>query len=146
MKAHNSKKYLCRFLWENILSSSSPSQGRNKGGQGGSAPPPTRTQSYHTFQIWNWRVKNIKKLVCCFLSDSFLWRRDKVVLARYLHCIVYMYLKVSKKSNVLNLQFKFCPHHGPQSCHEIKEIYASTDLEEIITRTLKRAKQDYTES
>ena len=33
-------------------------------GQGGSASP--RTQSHDTFKILNWRVKNIKKIVCCF--------------------------------------------------------------------------------
>ena len=39
--------------------------GPNWGCKGGSAPP-RKIQSYNTFQMWNWRVKSIKKLVCCF--------------------------------------------------------------------------------
>ena len=39
-----------------------------------------------------------------FFSASFVWRRDKVVLALYL-------CTISKRPNVLNLQFKLiCPH------------------------------------
>ena len=50
-------------------------QGRIQGGGArGTVPPrpvkggvelPRRTQSFHTFQILNSRVKNVKKLVCC---------------------------------------------------------------------------------
>ena len=32
------------------------------------APPSPRTPGFHTFQILNSRVKNIKKLVCCSLD------------------------------------------------------------------------------
>ena len=35
--------------------------------KGGRSSPPPITQSSHTFQIWNWRVENIIKLVCSFL-------------------------------------------------------------------------------
>ena len=40
-------------------------KGRIQGGGKGAVPPP-RTQSYHTFQILNWRVKNIKKIILLF--------------------------------------------------------------------------------
>ena len=42
-------------------------QGRTQGGGArGSAPRPVKgggrkTQSYHTFKIWSWRMKNMKK-------------------------------------------------------------------------------------
>ena len=58
------------------------SYGRTRGGGGGSAPHwpvNCRTQSFVTFQIWNWRGKSIK-ISLLFFFASFVWRRDKVVL------------------------------------------------------------------
>ena len=54
------------------------------GGAGGNVPPP-RTQSFHTFQILNSRVKNIKKLVCCFFSALrrlYTWTRATMTEVR----------------------------------------------------------------
>ena len=49
-------------------------KGRIQGGKGAVPHPrpvkggriPPRTQSFHSFQILNWRVKNIKKVCCSF--------------------------------------------------------------------------------
>ena len=54
--------FSCHLLWLVWNWFSPRAQERIQGG--------ARTQSFHTFQILNWREKNIKKLVCCSFRIS----------------------------------------------------------------------------
>ena len=63
-----------------------------------------------------WKLDVHCFLETMFFSASFVWRRDKVVLVRWLDCmctfkVSYTYIWYPKP-NFLNLQFKFCPSLG----------------------------------
>ena len=64
-----------------------------------------------TFQILNWRVKNIEKISFLFRIGDLRAQSSncKVIgLFVYLYSIIYLCL-ISKKSDALNFQFNICP-------------------------------------